>query len=206
MAMNERRGGMSMVVAAWLLLGCSGGAGSAPGGDGAAGTGGPGGSGGAGTTGAAGTTGGAGTTGAAGTTGGAGAVATEADFIANFDDIACKAVAMACAISNDAGVDLYDCLFKRADFGNKGKMGGISADLRMSLTNPGSTTEFCPHVDKPSIPGGFTCKSWADLTFGGGCVILSPGDTPCSWEGNIWLHSDPKPSSPEKLLETCNIH
>ncbi len=158
--------------------------------------------------------GGSGSGGGAG--GGSGVRATtREEFIADFDDIICGptgnmsagAIAMACAISNDAAVNLYDCMFRRADFGNMGKMDGLSSDLRTLLTTPGGPSEFCPHIDHLDVPGGFTCRSWSNTVFGGGCInLFNPDAGPCSWHGNIWDNSDPKPESADLLLTTCKIH
>lgn len=138
--------------------------------------------------------GGAGNPGTGGNIGGAIVVDSKEKFVKGFLDIVCGpgnqegALPQACGMSNDAAVNLYDCMFRLADFGNMGDHEGISDSFRMQLSS--GPTALCTKLGTP----GYSCPDFVGSTF-----------RTAQYIGNIWEYSDPKPRDAEGLLGTCNI-
>jgi hypothetical protein len=131
--------------------------------------------------------------------GNVGGAVTQEKFITDFYNITCGpsntegAMPAACAMSNTVGVDLLDCLWRRADFGSNGSTStGITDKLRMQLSD-GGQTPLCTNVLKTT-----TCTDYMKFTFGGG--------TPANvYIGHIWQNSNPKPTNAEGMLGSCDI-
>jgi hypothetical protein len=131
--------------------------------------------------------------------GNVGGAVTQEKFVADFYKISCGpsntegAMPSACAMSNAVAVNLFSCLWRRADFGNDGQNTDISDTLRMQLSDGGSTP-LCSSVLKTT-----SCTDYMRFTFGGG----TPADVHIA---NIWKNSsDPKPTNAEGMLGSCNI-
>ena len=134
-------------------------------------------------------------------TGGAGSGAatatTKAEFTKNFYNIVCGAdntsgaLPGACGVSNDDAVNLYDCLWKAADFDNDGSLAPISADRRAQLSS--GAHALCSEMNTPA---GYTCYDLIQTSFGNGTV---------SRPGNIWDNTNPKPTNAKALAAACGI-
>jgi hypothetical protein len=137
-----------------------------------------------------------GSSGGSGGGGGAGGVGSAAmnreEFVEHFLAIICGpsntegSLPHACTISNGAGMNHMECLWKRADFSNDGSQKPMSEELR-SLLSDGGAKPLCPTLNTP----GYSCGGWLGTYF------------PASQRGRIWDNSGLKPIDAAQAYKSC---
>jgi len=122
--------------------------------------------------------------GSGGTTGGGLTATTQAEWVANFLPITCKAYNQLCASTDGSGskraLGLYDCMYEKS-FGNGT---GHNLDVREEYPN------LCDNLAKNNPD----CDSW---------MVLFTSTSTTSMP-KFWNASDPKPEDPTKLIASCD--